>query len=63
MAQIVQTVTFTQEEIQAILVDKAKEQIKTETSKEPTGSSLFRFAEQDKEKQGAIVTFQCNGKR
>jgi len=63
MPKIQQTVTFTQDDIKNVLIDKAKEQIKAETGKDPTGASSFTFQATSENETGAVVLFQCNGKR
>lgn len=64
MAKLVQQVSFSDKEIRDLLIEKAKEQIKTETGKEPTGSSRTNLIGQANGQDcEAVVTFECNGKR
>lgn len=67
MPQLQQTVSFSHEDITKMLHEKAKEQIKEATGKDPTGSSSITM--KAKEGEGlptnveATVNFNCNGKR
>jgi hypothetical protein len=49
--------------IRELVLKEAKEQIKTETGKDPTGSNQITFDTSNTGKLTACVTFQCNGKR
>jgi hypothetical protein len=70
-----QVVTFTHQQLMDMALEKAKELIKEQTTKDPTGSSIIQFSHgQENESTSnplkggktdysCTVRFMCNGKR